>query len=54
MASRARNLRPSAQYHRPLCAAHPKEVHDMPLANLDRQYCAVLQTKEILGAISTD
>ena len=27
-----------------------EEVHDMSLANLDRQYCIVTQTREILRA----
>ena len=30
-----------------------EEVHDISPANLDRQYCNVTQTKEILRAIST-
>jgi hypothetical protein len=48
-----KNPRPSRQYHRVALRHTAEEVHDMPPANLDRQYCAVLQTKEILRAIST-
>src|SRR5215467_3514431 len=29
-----------------------EEVHDMSLANLDRQYCTVTQTKQVLQAVA--
>jgi nicotinamidase-related amidase len=28
-----------------------EEVHDMSLANLDRQYCTIVQTETVLGAV---
>jgi nicotinamidase-related amidase len=28
------------------------EVHAMPLANLDREYCTIVQTQEVISAIS--
>jgi nicotinamidase-related amidase len=31
-----------------------EEVHDMSLANLDRQYCTVAQTKQVLQAVTRE
>ena len=31
-----------------------EEVHDMSLANLDRQYCTVTQTKQVLQAVTRE